>query len=179
MAVSAEACNDYRCDGCVERPLRERSVALAGPALSLRPCLATGTSHDRSTQSATLPQVRRIDTERRRDVCGLWAHDNARSDSPFRPRASAPTLRPFEIRRDETSITRRERTGRMADVPRMLPCPHCASDGLRVIEIESEPVALAVKCNECGATGPRSSSADPAQAIFAWNQRMGRMLVVR
>ena len=57
--------------------------------------------------------------------------------------------------------------------------PHCASDDLAVIEIEIDTVALAVRCNECGATGPVSLSDDPAHAIFAWNQRMGRLTVVK
>jgi len=37
-----------------------------------------------------------------------------------------------------------------------------------VIEIENDTVALAVRCNECGATAPVSLSDDPAHAIFAW-----------
>ena len=39
--------------------------------------------------------------------------------------------------------------------------------------------ALAVRCNECGAFGPPSHSDDPKHAIFAWNQRMGRLTVAR
>jgi Lar family restriction alleviation protein len=62
---------------------------------------------------------------------------------------------------------------------RIRECPHCASNDLGVIEVEYQPVVLAVKCNECGATGPRSVSDDPKQAIFAWNQRMGRLTLVK
>ena len=60
---------------------------------------------------------------------------------------------------------------------RAFDCPHCASDDLGVVIIEQLP--LAVRCRECGATGPRSASDDPAHAIFAWNQRMGRLALVK
>jgi hypothetical protein len=40
-------------------------------------------------------------------------------------------------------------------------------------------ITLAVRCKECGAQGPRSVSSDPAHAIFAWNQRVGRLSAVR
>jgi uncharacterized Zn finger protein len=62
---------------------------------------------------------------------------------------------------------------------RIRECPHCASDHLDVIDIEHDPVVLAVRCNECGAQGPRSESADPVHAIQAWNLRYGRLSIVK
>ena len=56
----------------------------------------------------------------------------------------------------------------------MRDCPHCASGDLEVFEVQASPITLAVRCKECGAQGPRSLSSDPAHAIFALNQRMGR-----
>lgn len=38
----------------------------------------------------------------------------------------------------------------------MRECPHCASYDVSVITIESDPIARAVQCKECGAIGPRS-----------------------
>jgi Lar family restriction alleviation protein len=70
-------------------------------------------------------------------------------------------------------------TGGTVSTTTALECPHCASDDLAVIEIEDDPVAFAVRCSECGATGPVSLSDDPAHAVFAWNQRMGRLSVVK
>jgi len=40
-------------------------------------------------------------------------------------------------------------------------------------------VMLAVSCKECGATGPLSLSDDPARAIHSWDQRMGRLNIVK
>ena len=57
----------------------------------------------------------------------------------------------------------------------MRECPFCAHGELDVIVVKVEPRALAVHCPECGATGPSSHSPEPEHAIFAWNQRMGRM----
>jgi len=68
--------------------------------LEPRPDGRWGSASDRSTQSTTWPQVRRVDTARRRDVCRLRTHDNARFNSSHRPRASATALRPTEIPRD-------------------------------------------------------------------------------
>ena len=58
-------------------------------------------------------------------------------------------------------------------------CPFCASDWLEVVQIDDDPRAHAVRCNECGAMGPCSLSDDPAHAVFAWNQRMGRISLVK
>ena len=61
---------------------------------------------------------------------------------------------------------------------RMLDCLQCASDDLEVFEVHAR-ITLAVRCKECGAQGPRSLSDDPAHAVFAWNQRFGRLSVVK
>ena len=53
------------------------------------------------------------------------------------------------------------------------------TDDLAAIDIENDTVALAVRCNECGATGPVSLSDDPAHSTFAWNRRMARPTVVK
>jgi hypothetical protein len=58
-----------------------------------------------------------------------------------------------------------------------LDCPFCAHSDVAVVEVEPDAGALAVRCPECGATGPQSLSDDPAHAVFAWNQRMGRLTV--
>ena len=55
----------------------------------------------------------------------------------------------------------------------MLDCPFCAGDCLEVVKLDGNAGALAVTCNDCGAMGPCSLSADPAHAIFHWNQRAG------
>jgi len=55
----------------------------------------------------------------------------------------------------------------------MLDCPFCMSDSLEVVKIEGRACALSVRCKKCGATGPCSFSADPARAMFAWNERVG------
>jgi uncharacterized Zn finger protein len=61
----------------------------------------------------------------------------------------------------------------------MCECPHCASANLEVVSVEFEQrPALAVRCRECGAIGPPSHSKDPKNAVFAWNQRVGRLTVV-
>jgi Lar family restriction alleviation protein len=65
----------------------------------------------------------------------------------------------------------------MVDVGRALPCPHCGSDDVDVV-VDRDPIAIAVRCNECSATGPHSLG-DPPNAIFAWNQRQGRLTVVK
>jgi hypothetical protein len=39
--------------------------------------------------------------------------------------------------------------------------------------------AVAVRCKECGAFGPPSHGEDPKHAIFGWNQRQGRLTVVK
>ena len=57
--------------------------------------------------------------------------------------------------------------------------PFCASDDFAVIDVEQDPMMLAVQCKECGAVGPRSLSDNPAHAVQSWNQRMGRLSVVR
>ena len=57
-------------------------------------------------------------------------------------------------------------------------CTHCGCDDLQVIELERDPIVLAVRCSECGASGPRSLSSDSAHAVFAWNHRVGRLSVV-
>lgn len=61
----------------------------------------------------------------------------------------------------------------------MRECPFCAHGQLDVVAVEHDSRVLAVKCIECGATGPRSLSDDPAHTIFAWNQRVGRLSVVK
>lgn len=61
---------------------------------------------------------------------------------------------------------------------RALDCPFCAHGELGVIVVVEEPRILAVRCPECGAIGPESLSDDPAHAIAAWNQRLGRLAVV-
>ena len=61
---------------------------------------------------------------------------------------------------------------------RMLPCPHCASDNLEVVVVLQESRVLAVRCRECGARGPESLG-NETDAMFAWNQRMGRLTVVK
>ena len=58
-------------------------------------------------------------------------------------------------------------------------CPFCASDDLEVIAVEQDPAMLAVCCKECGATGPVSLSDNPAYAIDSWNQRTGRLSLVK
>ena len=64
---------------------------------------------------------------------------------------------------------------------RPLDCPHCASSDLEVAQVEFEQrPALAVRCRECGAAGPPSHSTDPPDhAVSAWNQRMGRLSLVK
>jgi hypothetical protein len=57
--------------------------------------------------------------------------------------------------------------------------PFCASDDLDVIAVERDTAMLAVSCKDCGATGPLSLSDDPAHAIHMWNQRQGRLSVVK
>jgi transcription elongation factor Elf1 len=61
----------------------------------------------------------------------------------------------------------------------MRECPFCAHGELVVDTVEHDPAVLAVQCPECGATGPLSLSSDPAHAVFAWNQRIGRMTLVK
>ena len=60
-------------------------------------------------------------------------------------------------------------------------CPFCAHDDLEVVTLEREPFVIigVVGCPECGAMGPRSTSDDPAHAVAAWNQRMGRLTVAK
>ena len=61
-----------------------------------------------------------------------------------------------------------------------LECPHCASAVLEVVRVEFElRGALAVRCKECGASGRPSHTADPQHAVSAWNQRMGRLSLVK
>jgi Lar family restriction alleviation protein len=63
---------------------------------------------------------------------------------------------------------------------RALDCPHCASSDVEVVGVQyEERPALAVHCKECGAIGPHSESPEPAHAIHAWNQRAGRLTVVK
>ena len=51
---------------------------------------------------------------------------------------------------------------------------------LEVVRVEFElRGALAVRCKECGASGPPSHTADPQHAVSAWNQRAGRLTVVK
>ena len=62
----------------------------------------------------------------------------------------------------------------------MLECPHGASSDLYVIEVEDvEGPALAVRCKECGAQGPRSLGNDRHDAVYSWNFRFGRLTVVK
>jgi len=70
---------------------------------------------------------------------------------------------------------------RFLAMDRALDCPHCASSELELelIVVEHDPRTLAVHGKECGARGPLSLSADPAHAVFAWNQRTGRLTVVK
>jgi hypothetical protein len=60
----------------------------------------------------------------------------------------------------------------------MRECSHCAGDDL-VVELEHDPVVLAVKCNDCGAQGPRSGSPRAEHAVRAWNLRYGRLSLVK
>jgi uncharacterized Zn finger protein len=63
---------------------------------------------------------------------------------------------------------------------RILYCPRCASSDVEVVPVEYERrPAFGVRCNECGAFGPPSHSLDPQHAIAAWNQRQGRVTVVK
>jgi uncharacterized Zn finger protein len=62
---------------------------------------------------------------------------------------------------------------------RALDCPFCACSGLEVVKVEQDPIPLVVHCPECGATAPVSLSADAVHAVFAWNQRMVRMSLVK
>jgi endogenous inhibitor of DNA gyrase (YacG/DUF329 family) len=55
----------------------------------------------------------------------------------------------------------------------MRSCPFCAHDDLEVIVVDETTHVLAVRCPECGTIGPRSGAANPANAAFAWNLRMG------
>jgi len=57
--------------------------------------------------------------------------------------------------------------------------PFCASDHLEVIDVEHEPILLAVQCKECAALGPHSTSPHAEHAIHAWNQRFGRLSLVK
>jgi hypothetical protein len=50
---------------------------------------------------------------------------------------------------------------------------------LQRIVVDDHPRTLAARCKECGAVGPRSVSDDPAHAVTAWNQRQGRLSVVK
>ena len=60
-----------------------------------------------------------------------------------------------------------------------LDCPFCASDDLDVSEVEQGCRMLAVFCKECGAQGPLSLGNDPIHAIHSWNQRQGRLSIVK
>jgi Lar family restriction alleviation protein len=60
-----------------------------------------------------------------------------------------------------------------------LDCPFCASDDLDVTEVDQDCRMLAVFCNECGAQGPLSLCNDRAHAIHSWNQRPGRLSLVK
>jgi uncharacterized Zn finger protein len=63
---------------------------------------------------------------------------------------------------------------------RALDCPHCASSDVEVVGVQyEERPALAVHCKECGAFGPPSQSTAPEHAIAVWNQRAGRLTVVK
>ena len=64
-------------------------------------------------------------------------------------------------------------------VPRTLTCPFCAHDEAAVVVVEQQPMTWAVRCPECFATGPHSVSDSPVHAIVAWNQRQGRLTVVK
>jgi hypothetical protein len=61
----------------------------------------------------------------------------------------------------------------------MRDCPFWASSDVEVVVVDGDPQTLAVEWPECGATGPRSLSSDRAQAVFAWNQRTGRLSGVK
>ena len=63
--------------------------------------------------------------------------------------------------------------------PRMLPCPHCASDNVTLVVVVEQPMTWAVRCDECFATGPYSVTNGPVFAVFAWNRRAGRLDVVK
>ena len=63
---------------------------------------------------------------------------------------------------------------------KMLECPHCASADLEVMGIEYvDRPAPAVHCKERGAFDPPSHADNPKHAVYAWNQRMGRMSLVK
>ena len=61
---------------------------------------------------------------------------------------------------------------------RKLECPHCASSDLEVTLVSIEPRKLALRCKGCSARGHESLDLEK-DAVFAWNQRMGRLTVVR
>jgi len=52
-------------------------------------------------------------------------------------------------------------------------CPFCAHDHASVESIARDPLTVALRCSECGATGPRVLGDYPAHAASAWNQRYG------
>ena len=58
-------------------------------------------------------------------------------------------------------------------------CPFCASGELEIMVVQTEPPILAVRCRECGSTGPASETSDPRLAVGAWNMRYGRLTLVR
>lgn len=64
-------------------------------------------------------------------------------------------------------------------VERILQCPFCADEKVEVIVVRDEPAVLAMKCSQCGALVPSSHSPEPANAVHAWNQRMGRLTVAK
>ena len=57
--------------------------------------------------------------------------------------------------------------------------PFCTHDEAAVVVVEQQPMTWAVRCPECFATGPHSVSDNPVHAITAWNQRQGRISLVK
>ena len=78
-------------------------------------------------------------------------------------------------------VTVSRRSARRYAVPMDQPrdCPFCAHGDVAVLVVERHPLAYAVRCTECSATGPRMMSDDPQHAVTVWNQRQGRLSVVR
>jgi hypothetical protein len=56
--------------------------------------------------------------------------------------------------------------------------PFAGEDKLEVIVAQEAPRAYVVRCAECGAQGP-DDNAKPEHAVFAWNQRLGRLSLVK
>ena len=59
------------------------------------------------------------------------------------------------------------------DANDLRPCPFCANEKLTIVYADSGR-SITVKCDECGASGPRAMNTDPpGHAENQWNLRYG------